>query len=492
MSKNLKQMQFNDETGEVSIEYDDKSVNNFNLGDVLTATASSDEGVGKGRAAIIVGDTAQAALFNTSEEGRAARRAGNVAVRWTDGTLTKTSSNPGESVEQVVIDGEAWLKIIPSTNPGPAATVIQFDLAKPVYFGYLKTLGVAMRYSDMSPTEIASAKVAVWLNTSTGSVRPAFVFDKQWPNETFVESFCQDGFINVAQPVTDLNLDTVSRINIVVTAGSSSGAKAPFWVGPLTVNTRGKGKVVVRLDGNYDSQHKYILPLLERQGLRGNIHLVTNQVGQAGRMTEAQLGRAYDWGHTLAHHTFGNKSNGWDNSTDYPDGASITADLNGQWAYLNARGWTRGIGHAVHGFTNTLVNTVSNARQLLVQSAVNAAGVKTISSGGRYLAAAATGEVGHLFPYCHPQANWRGIFGGVMITNTDTAQYVKNVIDAAEDRGELGVIVIHRAVLDSATPATLEMKLADMANWIEYLGDRVLAGGVDVPTIDEVFDQFGH
>ncbi|HQD71791.1 MAG TPA: hypothetical protein PL177_11010, partial [Limnochordia bacterium] len=68
---------------------------------------------------------------------------------------------------------------------------------------------------------------------------------------------------------------------------------------------------------------KYLLPLMERQGLRANLHLVTNQVGQAGRMTESQLGRAYDWGHTLAHHTFGNKSNGWDNATDYPDAAAI-------------------------------------------------------------------------------------------------------------------------------------------------------------------------
>ena len=459
--------------------------------DVLTVSTNPDGGIAKGRAAIIVGDTTQAALFNTSEEGRSARRAGSVAVRWTDGTLTKTSSGAGEAMTLETIDGEAWVKCTPSSSAA-ATFITRFDLSKPIYFGYFKTIQIPLKFQDMSPTEIASAKFTLWFYTSTGTVRINAIFDKQWPNELVVESFCQDGYINVAQPTTDLNLDQVSRIDIVTTSGSSSAAKGSFWVGPLTVNTRGKGKVVVRLDGNYDSQHKYILPLLERQGLRGNLHLVTNQVGQAGRMTEAQLGRAYDWGHTLAHHTFGNKSNGWDNATDYPDGASITADLNGQWAYLNARGWTRGIGHAVHGFTNTLVNTVSNARQLLVQSAVNAAGVKTISAGGRYLAAGTAGEVGHLFPYCHPQANWLGIFGGVMITNTDTAQYVKNVIDAAEDRGELGVIVIHRAVLDSATPAALEMKLGDMANWIEYLGDRVQAGGVDVPTIDEVFDQFGR
>ncbi len=466
----------------------------------LAVKTSPDGGVGKllGSGSVLPGrDTSLGstlsglAAFNSSEQGRSARRSGSVAVRWTDGTLTKISSGSGEAMSLETIDGEAWVKVTPSTTAS-SAIIIRFDLAKPVYFGYFKSIQIPLKYQDMSPTEIASAKFTLWLYTSTGTVRVNAIFDKQWPNELVVESFCQDGYVNVAQPVTDLNLDQVSRIDIVTTSGTSSAAKAPFRVGPLTVNVRGKGKVIVRMDGNYDSQHKYLLPLLERQGLRANLHLVTNQVGQAGRMTEAQLGRAYDWGHTLAHHTFGNKSNGWDNVTDYPDGASIAADINAQWAYLNARGWTRGVGHAVHGFTNTLVNTVSNARQLLVQSAVNAAGVKTISSGGHYLANGTAGEVGHLFPYCHPMANWRGIFGGVMVTNTDTAQYVKNVIDAAEDRGELAVIVVHRAVLDSATPAALEMKLADMANWIEYLGDRVLAGGVDVPTIDEVYEQFGH
>ena len=478
------------EDGSIAVLAGDKVL--VDSGVLPVTTTPSDEGVAKGRSALLVGGDVQSALYNSTEEGRSARRAGSVVVRWTEGTLTKTSAGAGEAMTlETFDDGETWVKCTPSTAAA-STFIVRFDLARPVYFGYFKSIQIPLKYLDMSPTEIASAKFVLWLYTSTGTVRANAVFDKQWPNELVVESFCQDGYVNVAQPVVDLNLDQVSRIDIVTTSGTSSAAKAPFWVGPLTVNTRGKGKVIVRLDGNYDSQHKYVLPLLERQGLRANLHLVTNQIGQAGRMTEAQLGRAYDWGHTLAHHTFGNKSNGWDNATDYPDGSRITADINAQWAYLNARGWTRGVGHAVHGFTNTLVNTVSNARQLLVQSAVNAAGVKTISSGGHYLANGTAGEVGHLFPYCHPLANWRGIFGGVMVTNTDTAQYVKNVIDAAEDRGELAVIVVHRAVLDSATPAALEMKLADMASWIEYLGDRVLAGGVDVPTIDEVYDQFGH
>jgi len=431
------------------------------------------------------------AIFNSTDEGRSARRAGSVAVRWSDGALSRTTANAGEAVELDTISGESWVKITPSTTASVSGFA-RFDLSKPVYLGYLKSLQIPLRFSDMSASEISSAKFVLWFFTPTGTVRVNAVFDKQWPNEIAVESFGQDGYLNVAQPVTDLNLDQVSRIDISFTSGTSSAVKPPFYIGPLSINTRGKGKVIIRMDGCYDSQHKWLLPMLERQGLRANLHLTNQYIGQAGRMTVAQIDRAYAWGHTVAHHTLGNKTNGWDNVTDYPTAQSITDDLTGQWAYLQSKGWTRGIGHALHGYTNTLVSTVSNARQLLVQGAINAAGVKTVTAGGHYLAAGSLGEVGHLFPYCHPSANWRGIFGGIMVTNTDTAQYVKNVIDAAEDRGELAVIVLHRAVLDSATPAALEMKLADCANWIEYLSDRVMAGGIDVQTIDEVYALHGH
>lgn len=275
--------------------------NGTNLIPVMANVTPPDEGVANsiGSGLVISGRDVSLgspinglAAFNSSEQGRSARRSGSVAVRWTDGTLTKTSAGAGEAAALETVDGEAWVKVTPSTTAS-SAIIIRFDLAKPVYFGYFKSIQIPLKYQDMSPTEIASAKFTLWLYTSTGTVRVNAIFDKQWPNELVVESFCQDGYINVAQPTTDLNLNQVSRIDIVTTSGTSSAGKAPFWVGPLTVNTRGKGKVIVRMDGNYDSQHKYILPLLERQGLRANLHLVTNQVEQAGRMTQAQLGRAF-------------------------------------------------------------------------------------------------------------------------------------------------------------------------------------------------------
>ena len=45
MAKVLKKMEFNDETGKVDIEYDDKTTRSFNLADTVTASTTSSGGV---------------------------------------------------------------------------------------------------------------------------------------------------------------------------------------------------------------------------------------------------------------------------------------------------------------------------------------------------------------------------------------------------------------------------------------------------------------
>lgn len=459
----------------------------------LAVTTTSDGGVRKGRAAAIAGiqaADADAVLFNSSERGRAAKRAGGRAVKWDAGTLTKQSSNAGEALESLTIDGDTWLKITPSTAAG-ATTVARMVLSDPIYFGNFKTLQIPLKFDDMALTEIDSSQFVVWFYADNGGAIVVPVnLQGQWPGMICVESFSRDTKIGASQPLSYFDLERITQIEVRVKSGTSTAAKAPVYIGPISCGIRAKGKVLIRLDGEYDSQHKYVLPMLEQQGLRANLHITTSAVGQAGRMKNAQLDRAYQWGHMIGHHTFGAKSDGWASDSQYPDAASVIADVSAQWSNFQTRGWTRGIGHTVFGFNPVVLNSYPTARQIMVRDALLAAGVKTVNYGVAYQAAA--GGVGELFPYSHPQANWFSMTGAIMVTNTDTAATVQAVIDAAEDRGELAIIVIHRTVRSDAVPAALEAKNDETASWIEYLGDKVRAGLVDVPTTDEIFDLWGN
>lgn len=429
--------------------------------------------------------------YALSDAGASAARSGRPVVSWNDGVLTMGTSNPGESVEKVTIDGQTWIKITPSTLP-EVPTVVRWTANTPFWLGDLKSLSWRMMHQDMSPTQIVSGKVAFWMfptglvdaQSNRLAVRIGAVMDKQWPGRVYVESFGMDGFINAAQPVTDLAYAEIDRIDIVLTSGTSSAAKAPILIGPMVADRRGKGALAIRLDGCFASQ-SIILAMLERYGLRATLALTDFYVGTAGRLTEAQIQRAYDYGHDVGGHTAGNKSQGWDSVGDYPDAASIIADRNLDTAYRLARGWTRGIGHWCHGYTNALVNTVPNERQIMVRDALIAAGAKTITVGGRYLAA--TGGVGHLFPYADPDADWLSITGGVMFTNTDTLQQCYDLVDASIDRGQLAVGVGHRSVRSS--PGSLEMTHSQWAALIEYAADRQQAGLLDIVTVSD-FDVF--
>lgn len=78
------------------------------------------------------------------------------------------------------------------------------------------------------------------------------------------------------------------------------------------------------------------------------------------------------------------------------------------------------------------------------------------------------------------------------MTNTTTVDQVKAVIDAAEQRGELANIVLHRSVIDTATPGALEMSNSSLAQCLAYGAARERAGGLLNQTIDEVFVDCAH
>ena len=110
---------------------------------------------------------------------------------------------------------------------------------------------------------------------------------------------------------------------------------------------------------------------------------------------------------------------------------------------------------------------------------------KTLRQGNTLLAG--TGGVGALVD---PQTNlglpFNMLYGGIQVTSTHTAASIQAIVDAAERRGHTASILFHRIVANSATPASLEMKVSEAATALEYLADRVRLGGVYQNTVDRL------
>ena len=135
---------------------------------------------------------------------------------------------------------------------------------------------------------------------------------------------------------TDLDAYSIYRVRLVI-AVPGSVAGETVHVGAIRANGRAKPVVSIVLDGEYDSQQNYILPMLDAMGLRCSMAIQGNRVGIAGRMTLAQLNAAYANGHEIIHHSYdGTKVNGYANATDFPTQADIAADIAANNAYMAA------------------------------------------------------------------------------------------------------------------------------------------------------------
>lgn len=431
-------------------------------------------------------------LFDYTQSGQVL-----AAMDGTDGSLALISAGAGEAVS--LDAATAGIKTVKCTLSTTAAQLFQADytLTTPVYIGGFSSIQIPLYFTDMSATEISSMLVQIWLygETSGLTVRPQLSMISQEPGRLCVESYSRDALAGGTTQATMCDEERISKVRIVITSGSSSVAKAPIYIGPIKVNNRRKkGSVLIYADGEYIEQNKYLLPLLDRYGLKANIALTnTNIVAGSGAQTtymnEVSLAAAYANGHTLVHHTYGNFTNGWDNTTNYPNGAdngqtSVYNDIASGFSYLTSKGWTRGVGHCVNAFTEAFTATVANARQLAVSAALTQAGVKTCRVGSTYLGA-------QLTPVAHPNVNWRRFCGGIQITSGNTAIDVIAIIDGAAQRGEMGTILLHHPIVNTAAPASLSMTVADCVTWVEYLAAMVASGQVINNTIDAEYARLG-
>lgn len=393
----------------------------------------------------------------------------------TGGTLTKISSNAGEAIAldpSKPIDGKSSLKItlVPSTT-----FQCEFVLTKPISLGGFNSFDLPVWLPYSHGQMLSGSVIQLWVyGSDANQYRPQYQNETVPPSMWYRMAMGRDVTYAGTNAASYLDDYMVTKVRIVITVGGTGG---DLWLGPVTANKRWqKGGVIIYADGEYDSQRDYLLPLLDRYGLKANLALTWKDIGTAGRMTYSELDAAYAAGHNIVNHTYGPNATGWDNATQWPDSASIANSINAAWAEMQTRGWVRGIGHQVVGFTNGFTAGSTAATKQKIHEGLIAGNVRTLRQGGRF--GAASPNVGGLYSPQPIGVPYRYLLGGNMSTSTDTQATIKAAFDAAARRGQIATWTLHRIVANSSTPGSLEIKQTDAAACIEYLADLVRSGAV--------------
>ena len=423
---------------------------------------------------------------------------GTLICDWEAGTLSLVSANAGEGFAldpSVTLDGYQSVKCTFS-NAASGTYIGKNVLPTPIWVANLQTLQIPIRFSSNNSASgigQGSNKFQIWLQTAgSENIRFLCEIDLHRPNAWFVVSANKDatsavltvGGAGITQ-LSDFTNKTITEIRIVQVTNANS-PNTTVWVGPIRQGVRGRGRVSIVMDGEYISQYTYMRPMLNQYGLRASLALVTGNIGyDSSYMTEQQIIDMRNDGHECIHHTYSRtKTGGYGNATDWPASSDIAADVQAQWAYFRSKGWTEGIGYGVWGYTYGYSASNSDARQALVTDGLISGGIKAMRKSVPRDVLQTSG-------------NWPSavdplvIDGAIQITSTNTAANVQAVIDKAEANGEWAIITVHRSVLDSATPGSLEMKNGDMNTWLSYLAGRIRLGGVDNVTFSEGCKLYG-
>jgi len=367
--------------------------------------------------------------------------------------------------------------------------IATFTLTNPVRLRDVQTIQVPILFTSNLTSNGIAAPFQVWLQTSNSkSIRMQLYFQYYQSGVWNTWSFNRSSASVITNTMAELDAAgvTITSVKIVAITNATAANSNPIWVGEITADARAeKGRVSIVMDGEYTSQYTKIFPLLKQYGFRASLAITNSEIGLAGHMNEVQLGEMNDAGNELIHHTFNaSKAGGYGNATDWPAAADISEDMRAQWAYFAAKGWTRGIGYCVWGFTYGFNGTYTQARQDLVAAGLKNGGAIAVRKSGPYNSEASAGAM--LVPMVKAPVNPLVVDGAIQITSTHTAQDIKNIIDTAERTGQWAIITVHRAV--DASPGSLEMLTSDFAGWMAYLAQRSVAGGVIVEPFGEAYN----
>ena len=219
------------------------------------------------------------------------------------------------------------------------------------------------------------------------------------------------------------------------------------------------GAATIHFDDGYDSVYTLAYPLMAKRAVRGVCHLITDQIGAAGKMTASQLTELANAGWdicshapTLAIHTATFPG------TNY---AALVAALTADRAYFTAQGWNSNFIAYPGGFVD--IGGATNGRTAVVAAGYKAA--RTIFS-----------NINGAYPPTDPY-----MLHAKTTDNTTTVATIATIASQlATAPAHLG-FVFHQLTTGSADTATK----CTTANFAQML-DSIIGRGVAVRTLSEL------
>jgi hypothetical protein len=470
--------------GNTTVEYSDGSINKFNITDVVTSQTNP-----------LTGEISYSAGGQKVFSPEPGLSNGIVVCDFaSNGAMGATSGSAGATASLDPAMLHNGLPMMKYTMGAEGTFQATFTFTTPITLAQLKTLQIPIRINRNTKDDASAnlwSTATLWFNVSSGGRVQYPLSMSGWRSgATNVVSMAPgnatQGWSFASGPVNtsiwDTNTGTISSINFVIVVNAGREEYEPIWIGPITRSARRKGVVCIDMDGAYSSSDRWMLPMLQSQGLRARLNLNHMNVGQSGYMTYAQLDRAYAAGNSMGSHLHrASVGNGY---SDFTSEDAIYADIAAGYANLAAKGYTRdNYTHVRGGSINDFSGNVPHTKQQMIIAAHARAGTKAARVGsvvgGGYTRLQSTAG----------QFDTNNVQGAIQVTSTTTAADLTTIVDHARDRGEMAIILFHRTV--AATPGSLEMLNSEFDIFAKYLSAQVQTGAVLNQTFGEALRHVG-
>jgi peptidoglycan/xylan/chitin deacetylase (PgdA/CDA1 family) len=138
-----------------------------------------------------------------------------------------------------------------------------------------------------------------------------------------------------------------------VLVAPETGVTADVYCDKIEFITSSVGNVIFTMDDQWSTQYTEAFPILQEYGMKGNIAVISNEVGSTGKMTKAQLQEVYDKGWDLMVHT-----------VNHPDLSTLAkevqrTEIKGCRQWLIDNGFSRGANTVVYPYGGYNDNTVA-------------------------------------------------------------------------------------------------------------------------------------